>query len=597
MQEHQNNCTMLDEITIRNFAIIDDLTLRFDTGFNVMTGETGAGKSIVFDAASMLLGARADSNDVRAGAEDAFIEGIFELSNPYLLDKINEVLEREGLEFSDEEPSDTLVIAREIRRSGRSLTRINGRTTTVSVLREISQYLIDIHGQGEHLSLLKPKSHLDLLDRYGSLTDQRSAFGMLVKQVDKVRKQLRHLIENEEELQRRSNTLTQMVTEIDAMELQVGEDDELAQEGKRLGNAEQLATLASEAQGALTGGTEEAVGTANDLITEAAAALAKLARVDEDTKDMAALAEELSVQVEELAASIADYQETVEADPVRLTHVEIRLESINGLLKRYNCDTIEELLKASEEAAVELQQIEGGEEKIKALQAEEADLLKQISEAGAALSAARSEAAQQMAAAVEAELADLRMETARFGVMIEQNEDENGVPVGEYVVAFDRTGIDTVEFMLSPNIGEPLKPMARIASGGETSRIMLALKTVLSRVDDTPTLIFDEIDTGIGGRIGAVVGEKLWSLSTNHQVLVVTHLPQLAGFADTHFKVEKGVVNSRTTTTVFPLEHELQITELSAMLGAETESSKQSAQEILDYVSEVKQQYAGASAG
>lgn len=586
---------MLDEITIRNFAIIDDLTLRFDNGFNVLTGETGAGKSIVFDAASMLLGARADSNDVRVGAEEAFIEGIFEIANADILGKIEDVLKREGLEFTDEDSTDVLVISREVRRSGRSLTRINGRTTTVAVLKEISQYLIDIHGQGEHLSLLKPKAHLDLLDRYGGLIDQRAEFGRLVRRVRAVRKQLHNLIENEEELKRRAESLTQMVTEIAAMELKPGEDEELREEGKILGSAEQLANLAAEAQGAITGGTDEAVGTANDLVTEAAAALAKLARIDSNTKDMAVLAEEISVQVEELAAAISDYQETVEADPVRLTNVEMRLESINGLLRRYNADSIEELLKKSDEATEELKQIDNGEEQIEALQAEEADLLTQIAEAGAALSNARSEAAQHMAGGVETELADLRMENARFGVIIEQVEDPEGIPLGEHTVAFDTTGIDKIEFMLASNIGEPLKPMVRVASGGETSRIMLALKTVLSRVDDTPTLIFDEIDTGIGGRIGSVVGEKLWSLSTNHQVLVVTHLPQLAGFADTHYKVEKGVKNNRTTTSVFPLDFDNQVNELSAMLGSETVSSKQSAQEILSYVSGVKQKYAEAT--
>ncbi len=585
---------MLDEITIRNFAIIDDLTLRFDDGFNVLTGETGAGKSIVFDAASMLLGARADSNDVRIGAEEAFIEGIFEISNPDIPSKINDVLEREGLEFTEEDATDVLVISREIRRSGRSLTRINGRTTTVSVLKEISQYLIDIHGQGEHLSLLKPKAHMDLLDRYGGLMEQRAAFASLVKRVRAVRKQLHNLIENEAELKRRAEMLTQMVTEITAMELTPGEDEELREEGKILGSAEQLATLANEAQGALTGGTDEAVGTANDLITDAAAALAKLARIDGSTTEMASLAEELSVQVEELAASIADYQETLEADPVRLTQVEMRLESINGLLRRYTVDSIEDLLQKADDATEELKQISGGDEQIEALQAEEAALLQQIAEAGKALSEARSEAAQKMAGAVENELADLRMASARFGVIIEQKEDPDGVPFEEHTVAFDTSGIDQIEFMLAANMGEPLKPMIRVASGGETSRIMLALKTVLSRVDDTPTLIFDEIDTGIGGRIGSVVGEKLWSLSTNHQVLVVTHLPQLAGFADTHYKVEKGVKNDRTTTSVFPLDHDDQVLELSAMLGAETESSKQSAQEILNYVANIKQKYVPA---
>ena len=575
---------MLTELTIKDFAIIDQLTLRFAKGFNILTGETGAGKSIILDAIPLLLGSRADNSVVRSGAKLALIEGLFELEPGPLRERINAILEREGLEGDS---PDLLVLAREIRRGGRSLCRINGRAATANLLREIGEGLVDIHGQSEHLSLLKPASHLNLLDRYGGLVEQRRAFSMLVEEIEKVRAELNRLLSDEEALRQRAEMLTYQAEEIEAASLKPGEGEALQDEARRLANAEQLAELAGEAYRALN--VAEEGFSANDLLSEAATALARLARIDPTASDLASLAESLSIQAEELSRSLADYQETVEFDPERLQRVELRLDLINSLKRKYGCESIEALLESAQEARRELEAIEGSSERIEFLQAEEARLLTEIGQQGAALSRARLEAADRLSRATEAELADLRMEGARFAVSIEQVDDPSGALVGDYRVAFNRSGIDQVEFLIAPNPGEPLKPIARIASGGETSRIMLALKTVLSRADQTPILIFDEIDAGIGGRIGAAIGHKLWSLSANHQVLVVTHLPQLAGFGDAHFKVEKQVVGGRTVVRVQQLEGEARIEELSAMLGAEAESARQSAQEILHYVERIKQ--------
>ncbi|HEC22477.1 MAG TPA: DNA repair protein RecN [Chloroflexi bacterium] len=575
---------MLTELTIKDFAIIDQLTLRFAKGFNILTGETGAGKSIILDAIPLLLGSRADNSVVRSGAKLALIEGLFELEPGPLRERINAILEREGLEGDS---PDLLVLAREIRRGGRSLCRINGRAATANLLREIGEGLVDIHGQSEHLSLLKPASHLNLLDRYGGLVEQRRAFSMLVEEIEKVRAELNRLLSDEEALRQRAEMLTYQAEEIEAASLKPGEDEALQDEARRLANAEQLAELAGEAYRALN--VAEEGFSASDLLSEAATALARLARIDPTASDLASLAESLSIQAEELSRSLADYQETVEFDPERLQRVELRLDLINSLKRKYGCESIEALLESAQEARRELEAIEGSSERIEFLQAEEARLLTEIGQQGAALSRARLEAADRLSRATEAELADLRMEGARFAVSIEQVDDPSGALVGDYRVAFNRSGIDQVEFLIAPNPGEPLKPIARIASGGETSRIMLALKTVLSRADQTPILIFDEIDAGIGGRIGAAIGHKLWSLSANHQVLVVTHLPQLAGFGDAHFKVEKQVVGGRTVVRVQQLEGEARIEELSAMLGAEAESARQSAQEILHYVERIKQ--------
>jgi DNA repair protein RecN (Recombination protein N) len=574
---------MLTEITINDFAIIDELRMSFAPGFNVMTGETGAGKSIILDAVSLLLGGRADSDSVRSGAKTALIEGTFELRSKPLRKRVNQILSREGLEGDD---PDTLLLSREVRKGGRTICRVNGRTTTVGLLQEIGEGLIDIHGQSEHLTLLKPASHLDLLDRYGGLVEQREAFGRLAKEVAQVRAELHELLSNEEARQQRAEMLAYRAQEIEAADLKPGEDQELADEAKRLANAEQLSALSGEAYRALNMAQEGP--SANDLLTEAALALSRLARIDGTAAELASIAESLSIQAEELSTSLADYQETLEYNPESLQRAEIRLDLINSLKRKYGCESIEELLSAGEAARQELEAIEGSDERIEELQEQEARLLAEIGDQGAALSRARSEAADRLSKSVEVELADLRMQDARFGVSIEQVDDPQGAIVGDYRVGFDRTGIDQVEFLIAPNLGEPLKPIARIASGGETSRIMLALKTVLTRADQTPTLIFDEIDAGIGGRIGAVVGHKLWSLSSAHQVLVVTHLPQLAGFGDAHFKVDKEVSEKRTVTRVHPLDDESRVDELTSMLGAEAESARQNAEELLRYVAGVK---------
>lgn len=575
---------MLTEITINDFAIIDTLKMSFAPGFNVMTGETGAGKSIILDAVSLLLGGRADSDSVRSGAQTALIEGTFDLRSEPLRTRINAILSREGLEGDD---PDTLLLSREVRKGGRTICRVNGRTTTVGLLQEIGEGLVDIHGQSEHLSLLKPAFHLDLLDRYGGLTGQREAFGRLAREVSEVRAELHELLSSEEARQQRADMLAYRVQEIEAADLKPGEDQELADEAKRLANAEQLSELSGEAYRSLNMAQEGL--SANDLLSEAALALSRLARIDGTAAELASIAESLSIQAEELSSSLADYQETLEFNPESLQQAEIRLDLINSLKRKYGCETIEELLAAGEAARAELEAIEGSDERIERLREQEARLLAEIGEQGAALSRARSTVADTLSKAVESELADLRMVDARFGVSIEQVDDPNGAIVGDYRVGFDRTGIDQVEFLIAPNLGEPLKPIARIASGGETARIMLALKTVLSRADQTPTLIFDEIDAGIGGRIGAVVGHKLWSLSSEHQVLVVTHLPQLAGFGDAHFKVDKEVSEKRTVTRVHPLDEESRVDELTVMLGAEAESARQNAQELLRYVEGVKQ--------
>ncbi len=577
---------MLTELTIRNFAIIEDLRLRFTPGFNVLTGETGAGKSIIIDAVSLLLGGRADSTVVRTGAEVAQVEGIFRLDKR-LQPRINPLLEREGLEG---DTSDTLILAREIRATGRNYCRVNGRTVSLSLLEEISQPLVDIHGQSEHLSLLRVRAHQQFLDRYGGLDEQREELAREVKKLRDIRKELAELLRDEQELARRIDQLTYQVQEIDAARLQPGEEEGLHTERTRLSNAEQLSQLVGEAYTALYEGVEEQLS-AVDLLGQAVRALNQLRRIDPGLEEQEQLAETLAIQLDDLARTLRDYQDSIEFNPMRLTQVEDRLSLIYNLKRKYG-HSIEEVLAFGARAQAELDNISHSEERIDALRQEEETLRHRIGSMAATLSEARRSAGERLAAAVETHLADLNMKGARFAVDLARSEDPDGVYVGDQTLACDERGIDRIEFLISPNPGEGLKPLVKIASGGETSRLMLALKTVLSTADETPTLIFDEIDQGIGGRVGGVVGRKLWGLTQadglQHQVLCVTHLPQIAGYADTHFHVEKGVSEERTTTHVRALNGADRVEELALMLGTPSDGTRRSAQEILEEAAAVR---------
>jgi DNA repair protein RecN (Recombination protein N) len=577
---------LLTELTITNFAIIDELHLRFTSGLNVLTGETGAGKSIIIDAVSLLLGGRADTALIRAGADRAQVEGIFRLDTG-LQAQINPILEREGLES---DTPDTLVLGREIRATGRNYCRVNGRTVSLSLLEEIGLPLVDIHGQSEHLSLLRVRAHQRFLDRFGGLDAQRQALSVEVRKLQTVRGELADLLRDEQELARRVDQLTFQVQEIEAARLQPNEEEDLSAERVRLANAEQLNQLSGEAYTALYEGSEEQLPAA-DLLGQAIRALNQLAKIDPSLEEQEGLAESLTIQVGELARTLHDYQESVEFSPTRLAQVEERLSLIYGLKRKYG-HSINEVMAFGERAQAELESISHGEERIEELREEEEKLRHIVGGMAADLSQARRDAGEQLASEVEVQLEDLNMEGARFAADIAWNEDPNGVYVGKQILSYNEHGIDRIEFLIAPNVGEGLKPLVKVASGGETSRLMLALKTVLSTADETPTLIFDEIDQGIGGRVGSVVGRKLWGLTQvdglGHQVLCVTHLPQIAGYADNHFHVEKGVSRKRTTTRVRVLEKTDRVEELAVMLGIPSDGTRRSAQEILEEAAKVR---------
>jgi DNA repair protein RecN (Recombination protein N) len=574
---------MLSEITITDFAIIDNLRLEFAPGFVAFTGETGAGKSIIIDAVDLLLGGRADATFVRAGAEVARVEATFKVA-PELRPMVEASLARE--ELLDGDSADDVILAREVRREGRNVCRINGRVVSLAVLKEIGQWFVDVHGQSEHLSLLRTREHLFLLDRFADLESEREALADIVHELNGVRHELDELRRNERQMEQRLDMLDFQINEITAAKLKPGEDQALLQERTRLANAEKLALLADEAIHALADGTDETPSAA-DLLGKAARALTGLAKIDASLGEQREQAQALSEQFKELARDLENYRENVEFNPKRLDVVEERLELIKNLQRKYGA-TIDAILDFGEKAQAEREGLTHSGERSAELQKKEEALLQRIGRLGLKLSAARRAAGERLASAIETELADLRMEGAKFGVDLQTEDDPEGAYVDGRRVAFDSTGIDRIEFLVAPNLGEGLKPLAKVASGGETSRLMLALKSVLARADRTPTLIFDEIDQGIGGRVGAVVGYKLWGLAEAHQVLCITHLPQLAGFGDQHFKVEKLITGDRTVTRVHALSDSERVAELAQMLGGEGEKTMESAEEILGRVREVK---------
>jgi DNA repair protein RecN (Recombination protein N) len=566
---------MLTELRIENFAIIDKLNLDFASGLVIFTGETGAGKSIIMDALEMLLGGRVDASVLRAEAERASVEGAFKLAGAEKA-AVLEILKREDL-LDDE---NYVTLAREVRREGRSIARVNGRTVNVALLREIGNNLVDIHGQTEHLSLLDSHAHLGLLDRFAEVDSLLAAYRQTYTRLQALRRELTELRAAQSDSDRRMEMYTFQAEEIEAARLKPGEDEDLRQERDRLANAETLTANALEALQLLDEGSPETPAI-TDQLGQAVSALNALARVDTAKTELATHAETLLENLSDLARDLRDYVEKIEYNAKRLEEVEERLDLLHRLLRKYG-GTVDSVLAFGTKARRDLETLSNAAEKIAELQAQEADLLKELAERGTKLSEKRKKAAQTLSRGIEAELNDLKMASARFGVDFQTKAEAQGLPLGkEARVAFDGNGFDRVEFLVAPNPGEGLKPLAKIASGGETSRLMLALKNVLARADQIPSLVFDEIDQGIGGRVGGVVGQKLWHLGRAHQVFCITHLPQLAAFGDQHFQVQKLIKDGRTTSQVRQLEGDERLLELAQMLGEVGEATLRSAHEIL----------------
>lgn len=617
---------MLLELTIKDFAIIDYLNLRLHRQFNVFTGETGAGKSIIIDAVNALLGGKIGVDFVRAGCERASVEGLFSIEAlppidtklqsleatadgaSMLLDIIEHAEHRFSQQNSDANSADAhlalatllheydiepddgqLILSRDIFRSGRTVARINGRAFSQQVLQQVASWLIDIHGQSEHISLLRTEQHINFLDRYAETLPLRAELSKQVNEWRNARKALQSLQKNIREQERRTEFLRYEIDEIEKADLRVGEEEELEEEQKILSNAERLHELCTLIYGSIKGAdlASDDFKPALDQLSDAQRGLGELVRLDKNMEEYADTLAEAIYQLEDVASSISSYEADIEDDPRRLAEIQERLDLLSKLKRKYGA-TVEEILKHAAADQAELDTIVNRDEMIVKLQQQDGQLRREIGALAQKLSQRRHEAAQQLAKAMEEQLNDLNMRRARFQVEIEQIADKHGVPASingqaEQLYACDQTGIDRVQFLIAPNPGESFKPLTKIASGGETSRLMLALKTILAGADATPTLIFDEIDSGISGRSGQVVGEKLWQLTRDHQVICVTHLPQIAAFADTHYNVNKQIFDNRTITIVNELRSEQRARELAHIIGGNvTELSIKSAQEMLD---------------
>jgi DNA repair protein RecN (Recombination protein N) len=572
---------MLTELHIQNFAIIDKLDLRFGSGLIILTGETGAGKSIILDAVVMLIGGKADTTFVRTDSEAAFVEGVFQLKGPEK-EAVHEILKREELM---DDPG-YVVLMREVRREGRSVARVNGRTVNISLLKELGGILVDIHGQAEHLSLLDSRAHLGLLDRFAEISRPLSDYRQTYHTLLNLRRELTELRKAQADADRKIDMLTYQAEEIEALRLKPGEDEELRLERDRLANAESLAQNAQEALTVLEEGSPETPA-ATDLVGQAAQALAALAKIDSEQLELSNQAEILLETMSDIVHTLRDYLEEIEFNPKRLDEVEERLDLIHSLKRKYG-GSIQAVLAYGQDARKQLETITSAAERIDELEIQEAKLLDKLARQGSLLSEKRKSAAITMSKGIETELGDLKMASARFSVDFQTKPDPNGAPMPDGTrIAFDHNGFDRVEFLIAPNPGEGLKPLVKIASGGETSRLMLGLKNVLARADEVPSLIFDEIDQGIGGRVGMTVGQKLWNLSRMHQVFCVTHLPQLAVFGDEHYQVQKLIQGNRTLTRVERLHDEPRLLELSQMLGEVGEGTLRSAHELMQVAREM----------
>jgi DNA repair protein RecN (Recombination protein N) len=549
---------MLTDLIIKNFAIIDALHVSFRPGLNMLTGETGAGKSIIIDAVNLILGGRASSDLIRTGEEDAVVECLFDIAEH---EDIRTKLAESGIETDAE-----LLIKRIVSRSGRNRVFMNGGMATTSLLGDITPLLVNIYGQHESQTLLRPENHLYLLDGFAGIVPLRDQYSRLHEEYRKTAEELRLLEVDERDAFRRIDLLSFQSREIAEAALLPGEDVELLEERQRLLYGEKLIRATSGAYDALYDGDGALLGVLRSIITE----VEEAGTVDTTLAAFSARLNESYLTLEDTALSLRDYGARLEADPGRLQEVDDRLDLIYRLKKKY-LPTLEGILTFKEEVDVELEAFAHRGERHSELEETLQRLEISLREEGRELTQRRLEASKQLSTAMETELHELAMKNAHFDVAFTSYEDPRA------------TGMERVEFLFSPNPGEAPKPLARIASGGELSRLMLALKQIHPE-SDVPSLIFDEVDTGIGGAVSAMVGKKLKRVSCNQQVLCITHHPQVAAFADHHFKVNKTLESGRTRTTVDLLSDEERVLEVARMLsGAKiTEKTLEHAREMME---------------
>jgi len=562
---------VLRELHVRDFALLEDVRVEFAPGLNVLTGETGAGKSMLVDALGAVLGQRTPSDVVRAGAACARVTAVFDAA---CLLRVRPLAEEMGLPWED----DGLVLSREV--GGRARAYVNGQPTAVGVLRRLGAALAEIHGQHEGQRLLEAATHRELLDAFGGseLGSRRTRVESLFRRWRELRESLRSLDLGERERAQRVDLLRFQISEIDAVRPRPGEVEELLGLRSRLVNAQRLRESLGVAYEALYG--EE--GAAADRVGRAAAVLRQALTWDPALVPVVEALEGIEAQLADLSRDVHAATERAESDPARLEEVEGRLVALRGLLRKYG-DSVEAVLEYRERAAAELEALEHADSRRAQLEEELRGVEGQLAEGVAELSEARAMAGRRLEKALQRHLQDLAMGAARFGVQLAVEEDPEGLPVGERRLAVGPWGADRVEFLLSANPGEPPRALHRIASGGELSRVMLALRTVLAQADPPAVMVFDEVDAGVGGRTGHVIGAKLRELARGCQVLCVTHLPQIAAMAHRHLAIRKVTERGRTRTLVESLDPEGRVEEIARMLSGPTptDTARRHARELL----------------
>jgi DNA repair protein RecN (Recombination protein N) len=551
---------VLTELRIRNFAIIDNLTLSLASGFNVLTGETGAGKSIIVGALGLLLGERASAELIRTGADKATVEGVFDAaSHPELL----VLLDERGVDVEDH----TVVLRREIAASGRTRAWINGTTTTASVLAEVGRVLVNLHGQHEAQALLDEESQRRILDAFGGSTEQAERVRERYEELGTITREIESLARRRHEAERRADYLRHVASEIEEAKLEIGEEARLEDEMRRLEHAEELRSLADGMADALDDGEDAVL----PRLAHIQRSLAAIQRIDPALERLQELYDSAFYSLEELARALEEYGRSVDLDPARLEEVQRRRDLLFKLTKKYG-PTLAEVLEAGRQARAELDLVDTADLDLRQLEARRDRAATELAREADALTALRTAAAERLAGEVDAVLPELGMPDGHLRVAL--------VPRSEITA----TGREDVEFRVALNIGHEARALARVASGGELSRVMLALKTILARLDRVPTLVFDEVDAGIGGRVGLQVGDTMRRVASHHQVLAITHLPQIAARAHHHIVVTKGARGGVTTADTRVVTGDERTAEIARMLGGDPESdvSRAHARELLE---------------
>lgn len=579
---------MIETLSIRNIALIDELDLELAPGLNIFTGETGAGKSVILRSIGLVLGERASADIVREDADFAEVVASVapddehpiwhtnadETADPVLKGSFTDILD----------PSDAVILARRITANGRSRCQINGHLVNLKQLQALGTLLVDIHGQHEHQSLFRTQTHLKLLDDFGGNSEAQRHVGKIYAQLRTLQQEAASLAETLKASEREKELLEFEIKELTAAQLAEGEDEKLADEARILKNAEALRKSANYVYQQLedTGSGMGSYGSPLERLRDAAKELIKLSEIDDSLSELGDRLESSLYELEDITSQVRYYSETIESNSMRLDEVTDRLALIAKLKRRYG-NSIAEILAYHADAEEKLETLHLGREKQDLLQTEIDNTIQEAQRLCTALSAKRQHVAQHLSERIEKELRTLGMDKAEFHASVRLMPDTRGpFQIDGQRYAFRADGMDDVEFLIAPNVGSEARPIVRIASGGEISRIMLALKTVLVQVDEIPTLLFDEIDSGIGGKVADVVGKKLKELSASSQVICITHLPQIARFADRHFRVEKQVMGERTLITAKSLTAEEQVNEIARMHGgAETEIGLAHARELL----------------